>query len=180
MRPTRPAPSFRSTEDGRNSKVWTVREGKLASRTIFNDSHAITQLMQKRTLWRRLGRRHCALAQEETSCAARPLRLARNSQGKRRSNKMHNLVVSCLAVAYLSANVYAIVKVRVFELAVRASISYSMASPSYCGALLSYWDASSWRSCADLMNGPPDQAFPIEENRLMLSLSARDHRRDDS
>jgi hypothetical protein len=30
---------------------------------------------------------------------------------------MHNLVVSCLAVAYLSANVYAIVTVRVFELA---------------------------------------------------------------
>jgi hypothetical protein len=31
---------------------------------------------------------------------------------------MHNLVVSCLAVAYLSANIYAIVKMRVFELAV--------------------------------------------------------------
>jgi hypothetical protein len=30
---------------------------------------------------------------------------------------MHNLVVSCLAVAYLAANVYAIVMVRVFELA---------------------------------------------------------------
>ena len=30
---------------------------------------------------------------------------------------MHNLVVSCFVVAYLSANVYAIVKVRVFELA---------------------------------------------------------------
>ncbi len=30
---------------------------------------------------------------------------------------MNNLVVSCLAVAYLAANVYAIVKVRVFELA---------------------------------------------------------------
>ena len=30
---------------------------------------------------------------------------------------MHNLVVSFLAVAYLAANVYAIVKVRVFELA---------------------------------------------------------------
>ena len=30
---------------------------------------------------------------------------------------MHNLVVSFLAVAYLSANVYAIVKMRVFELA---------------------------------------------------------------
>ncbi len=29
---------------------------------------------------------------------------------------MRNLLVSCLAVAYLSANVYAIVKVRVFEL----------------------------------------------------------------
>ena len=30
---------------------------------------------------------------------------------------MHNLVVSSLAVACLSANVYAIVKMRVFELA---------------------------------------------------------------
>jgi hypothetical protein len=30
---------------------------------------------------------------------------------------MHYLVVSCLVVAYLSANVYAIMKVRVFELA---------------------------------------------------------------
>jgi len=48
---------------------------------------------------------------------------------------MHNLVVSCLAIA---------------------SISYSMASPSYCGALSSCWDASSWRSCADSMSGLPD------------------------
>jgi hypothetical protein len=30
---------------------------------------------------------------------------------------LHNLVASCLVVAYLSGNVYAIVKVRVFELA---------------------------------------------------------------
>jgi len=30
---------------------------------------------------------------------------------------MHNVLVSCLAVAYLSANLYAIVKMRVFELA---------------------------------------------------------------
>jgi hypothetical protein len=30
---------------------------------------------------------------------------------------MHNLEVSCLVVAYLSANVYAVVKVRAFELA---------------------------------------------------------------
>ena len=37
--------------------------------------------------------------------------------GKRRTREMHNLVVSCLAVAYLAANVYAIVKARVFELA---------------------------------------------------------------
>ena len=36
---------------------------------------------------------------------------------ERRTREMHNLVVSCLAVAYLAANVYAIVKVRVFELA---------------------------------------------------------------
>ena len=28
---------------------------------------------------------------------------------------MHDLVTSCLAVAYLSANVYAIVKMRVFD-----------------------------------------------------------------
>ena len=28
---------------------------------------------------------------------------------------MRNLVVSCLAAAYLAANIYAIVKVRVFE-----------------------------------------------------------------
>ena len=28
---------------------------------------------------------------------------------------LHNLLMSCLAVAYLSANVYAIVKMRVFE-----------------------------------------------------------------
>ena len=93
---------------------------------------------------------------------------------------MHNLVVSCLVVAYLSANVYAIVKVRVFELARSRKHLLLYGVPSYCGALSSCWDASSWRSCADSMNGPPDQAFPIEENRLMLSLSARDHRRDDS
>ena len=37
--------------------------------------------------------------------------------GKRRTREMLNLAVSCLAVAYLAANVYAIVKVRVFELA---------------------------------------------------------------
>jgi hypothetical protein len=30
---------------------------------------------------------------------------------------MHNLVVSCLVVAYLSANVYAFMKMRGFELA---------------------------------------------------------------
>jgi len=36
---------------------------------------------------------------------------------KRRTKKMHNLVVSSLAVAYLAANTYAIVKVGVFELA---------------------------------------------------------------
>ena len=37
--------------------------------------------------------------------------------GKRRTKNMHNLVVSSLAVAYLAANTYAIVKVGVFELA---------------------------------------------------------------
>jgi hypothetical protein len=37
--------------------------------------------------------------------------------GKGRTRKMHNLEVSVLAVAYLAANVCAIVKVGVFELA---------------------------------------------------------------
>ncbi len=37
--------------------------------------------------------------------------------GTRRTREMHNLVVSYLAVAYLAANVYAMVKVRAFELA---------------------------------------------------------------
>jgi hypothetical protein len=37
--------------------------------------------------------------------------------GKRKTRKMHNVVVSFFAVAYLAANVYAIVKVGVFELA---------------------------------------------------------------
>ena len=84
---------------------------------------------------------------------------------------MHNLVVSCLAVAYLSANVYAIVKMRVFELArSRKHLPTTMASPSYCWVLSSCWDASSWRSCDDSMNGLPDQAFPTEENRPRHSL----------
>ena len=30
---------------------------------------------------------------------------------------MHNLIVSCLVVAYLAANLYVIVKMRVFDLA---------------------------------------------------------------
>ena len=69
---------------------------------------------------------------------------------------MHNLVANFVAVAYLAANVYAIVSMRVFELAVRVGIFYSMASPSYRGALSSCWDAGSWRSCADSMNGLPN------------------------
>ncbi len=35
----------------------------------------------------------------------------------RRHMDSHNLVMNCLAAAYLSANVYAIVKMRVFDLA---------------------------------------------------------------
>jgi hypothetical protein len=66
---------------------------------------------------------------------------------------MHNLVVSRLAVTYLAANVYAIVKVGAFELARCASTSYSMRPPSYCGAPSSCWDASLWRSSADSKNG---------------------------
>ena len=39
---------------------------------------------------------------------------------------MHNLAVSCLAVAYLSANVYAIVKMRVFESSPFAQASHTL------------------------------------------------------
>jgi hypothetical protein len=37
--------------------------------------------------------------------------------GKRSSMNLHTLLVICLVAAYLAANIYAIVKVRVFELA---------------------------------------------------------------
>jgi hypothetical protein len=57
---------------------------------------------------------------------------------------MHNLVVSCLVVAYLAANIYAFVKMRVFGLARSRKHLYSMASPSSCGALSSCWDVGSW------------------------------------
>ena len=43
--------------------------------------------------------------------------VAEMQAGKRRTRKMHNLVMSSLTVAYLAANAYAIVKVGVFELA---------------------------------------------------------------
>ena len=69
---------------------------------------------------------------------------------------MHNLVVSCLVAAYLAANVYAIVKVRVFELARSRKHLILYGVPSYCAALSSCWDVGSWRSCADSMNGPPN------------------------
>jgi hypothetical protein len=69
---------------------------------------------------------------------------------------MHNLVVSSLAVAYLAANVYAIVKMRAFELA------RSRKHLLLCGVPLILWGSlillgcSSWRLCADSMNGLPD------------------------
>jgi hypothetical protein len=46
-----------------------------------------------------------------------PMSIGAEMQAGKRSMNMHNLVVSCLVAAYLAANVYAIVKVRVFELA---------------------------------------------------------------
>src|SRR5579859_388761 len=61
-----------------------------------------------------------------------------------------------LAVAYLLANVYAIVKMRVFDLARSHTHLLLHGAPSYCGALSSCWDVGSWRSCADSMNGPPN------------------------
>jgi hypothetical protein len=50
---------------------------------------------------------------------------------------MHNLLVSCLVAAYLAANVYAIVKVRVFELArSRKHLILYGASFIFCGSVI--------------------------------------------
>jgi hypothetical protein len=73
--------------------------------------------MRYRRQWRRLGRRHCSLRPRGKIIFGATFITGAELHGERRSNKMHILVVSCLVVAYLSANVYAIVKVRVFELA---------------------------------------------------------------
>ncbi len=77
---------------------------------------------------------------------------------------MNNLIVCCLVAAYLAANIYAIVKVRVFELARSRKHLLIYGVPFILWALSSCWDASSWRSCSDSTNGPPDQAFPTEVN----------------
>ena len=59
---------------------------------------------------------------------------------------MHNLVVGCLVVAYLSANIYAIVKVRVLESARSPQASPSLWCPlptvglSYSVGMQTYGD----------------------------------------
>ena len=102
--------------------VSTLRLGPsrkvLVSMTVFNDSHnqyaldAIPQAVA--AAWS-----SPLLAQPKRKDHIRRGLHNRRAElhGERKSNKMHMLVGSCLAVAYLSANVYAIVKVRVFELA---------------------------------------------------------------
>ena len=40
-------------EDGLNSKVWTVREGKLASGTVFNESHITARSPERKHRVRR-------------------------------------------------------------------------------------------------------------------------------
>ena len=69
---------------------------------------------------------------------------------------MHNLVVSCLAVAYLAANVYAIVKVGVFELARSRKHLLLYGVPFILWGSVILMGCGSWRSCADSMNGPPN------------------------
>ena len=66
---------------------------------------------------------------------------------------MHNLVVSCLVVAYLAANIYAFVTMRVFDLARSGKHLLLYGVPFLFGALSSCSDVGSWRSCADSMNG---------------------------
>ena len=55
---------------------------------------------------------------------------------------MHNLAVSCLAVSYLSANVYAIVKMSVFELARSGKHLLLYGVPFLLWGSSSCWDAS--------------------------------------
>lgn len=69
---------------------------------------------------------------------------------------LHHLVVSCLAVAYLSVNVYAIKKVRVFESVCSRRRLLLYLVPFILGGSVICRDGGSWRSCADSMNGPPN------------------------
>ena len=71
---------------------------------------------------------------------------------------MHNLVVSGLVAAYFAANVYAIVKVRVFELArSRKHLILYGVLIHIVGLCHLVGMHCSWRSCADSMNGPPNR-----------------------
>lgn len=69
---------------------------------------------------------------------------------------MQALLVICLVVAYLAANVYAIVELGVFESACSRKRLILYGVPCTRGALSSCWDASSGKSCADSMNAPPN------------------------
>jgi hypothetical protein len=81
-----------------------LKLGSIASRTIFNDCL-----------------RPASVPSGLVTDAYRLSKVANNSTHnrrnppKRRARKMHNLVATVLAVAYLAANVYAIVNVGVFE-----------------------------------------------------------------
>jgi hypothetical protein len=87
---------------GRNSKAWTVQEGIAVSDEDFE---------------REPYRNRFTILLRQTGHLSPMSTGAKMQTGKRRTMNMHNLVVSCLVAAYLAANVYAIVKVRVFELA---------------------------------------------------------------
>ena len=84
---------------------------------------------------------------------------------------MHNLVVSCLAVAYLSANVYAIVKMRVFELARSRKHLLLYGVPFMLWGSLILLGCKLMEIMRRFDDGLPDQAFPTEKNRPMHSSS---------
>jgi hypothetical protein len=84
---------------------------------------------------------------------------------------MHNLVVSCLVLAYLSANLYAIVKVRVFELARSRKHLLLYGIPFILWGSLILLGCKLMEIMRRFDNGSPDQALPTEENRASHSLS---------
>ena len=84
---------------------------------------------------------------------------------------LHNLVMNCLAIAFLSANVYAIVKVRVSELVRSRRQLVLYVVPFILWGSLILLGCKLIEILRRFDDWPSDRAFPNEENRPMHSLN---------